>query len=119
MNQSVDMSERRLFLSFRTIDIIHASELIVLLLCTWEVMGQISVFVPVFSPFLQITNVSVHSHLIMLVSIVTLELALVRDITPGFPWSLAAWFLWFILSVQWCMKIMVVSHMMGTGLVFQ
>lgn len=51
MNQSVDMIERRLFLSLHTIDIIHASELVVLLLCTWEVMAQISVFVPVFSPF--------------------------------------------------------------------
>jgi len=54
MNQSVDMSERRLFLSLCYIDIIYASELVVLLLCTWEVMGQISVFVPVFSPFMPV-----------------------------------------------------------------
>jgi hypothetical protein len=55
----------------------------------------------------------------MLGSMVTVEFALVRDITPGFPWSLAAWFLWLIISVQWCMKIMVVSHMMGTWPVIQ
>jgi hypothetical protein len=52
MNQSVDMSERRLFLSLRTIDIIHVSEIVVLLHCTWEVMAQISVFVPVFCLFI-------------------------------------------------------------------
>ena len=54
MNQSVDICERRLFLSLHTMDIIHAIELVVLLLCTWEVMGQVSVYVPVFSSFMQI-----------------------------------------------------------------
>jgi len=41
-------------LSLRTVDIIHASGLVVLLLRTWEVMGQMSVFVPMFSSFMQI-----------------------------------------------------------------
>jgi len=53
MNRSVDISERRLFLSLHTMDIVHAIELVVLLLRTWEVMGEVSVFVPV-SSFMQI-----------------------------------------------------------------
>jgi len=54
MNQSVDISDTRLFLSLHTMNIICAIELVVLLLRTWEVMGQVSVFVPVFSSFMQI-----------------------------------------------------------------
>ena len=127
MNQSVDISDTRLFLSLHTMNIICAIELVVLLLRTWEVMGQVSVFVPVFSSFMQILGQCFKpghkcycpQPFNLLVSLVTIEFALVQDITPGFSWSLTAWFLWFILLVARCMKIMMVSHVMSKWLVIQ